>query len=505
MTSTSDTAVSVTPHTAAHRRLGVPAVTFMIVAASAPLTVLAGGVTTTFAVTGVLGVPLSFLLLGVVLAIFAVGYAAMSRYVTNAGAFYSYVSQGIGRPLGVGVSIVALVSYNAMQIGVYGLFGYQVASLLNTKFGWDLPWWLPIIVCIAIVGVLGVNRVDLSAKVLGVLVALEFLVVIVYDVAAFVVAPEGVSAQALSPSALFVPGIGAVFAFGIAAFMGFEGAAIYGEEAKDPKRTVARATYTAVGVIALFYALSSWAMTIASGPSHVIKDSTEQGPNLIFSFLESNVGVLISDIAQVLFITSLFASLVSFHNAVARYFFSLGREGVLPSWLARVRAHSRAPWAGSLAQTVLALVVIAAFALASVGWVPPKGAPAILFPVLTLFSWLTNTGALGLVLLMAIVSFAVIGFFRRSHHGLGAWQRVVAPVVSGLGLTAVFVLIVVYFNTLLTSDPTAPPSATTFLLPAIVILSGVIGVVWGYVLKRRNPRVYAQIGHGTEEQNAPEL
>ncbi|WP_307794830.1 APC family permease [Leifsonia sp. TF02-11] len=397
------------------------------------------------------------------------------------------------------------MSYNAMQIGVYGLFGYQVASLLNTKFGWDLPWWLPIIVCIAIVGILGVNRVDLSAKVLGVLVALEFLVVIVYDISAFVVAPEGVSGQALSPSALFVPGIGAVFAFGIAAFMGFEGAAIYGEEAKDPKRTVARATYTAVAVIALFYALSSWAMTIASGPSKVIKDSTEQGPNLIFSFLESNVGVLISDIAQVLFITSLFASLVSFHNAVARYFFSLGREGVLPSWLARVRTHSRAPWAGSLTQTVLALVVIAAFAIASVGWVPPKGAPAILFPVLTLFSWLTNTGALGLVLLMAIVSFAVVGFFRRSSHGLGVWQRVVAPVVSGIGLTVVFILIVVYFNTLLTSDPTAPPSATTFLLPAIVILAGVVGIAWGYILKRRNPRVYAQIGHGTEEQNAPEL
>lgn len=148
--------------------------------------------------------------------------------------------------------------------------------------------------------------------------------------------------------------------------------------------------------------------------------------------------------------------------------------------------------------------MIAVFALASVGWVPPKGAPAILFPVLTLFSWLTNTGALGLVLLMAIVSFAVVGFFRRSGHGLGVWQRVVAPVVSGIGLTVVFILIVVYFNTLLTSDPTAPPSATTFLLPAIVILSGVAGIVWGYVLKRRNPRVYAQIGHGTEKQNTEE-
>ena len=505
MTSTEHADTAVGTRTAAHRRLGVPAVTFMIVAASAPLTVLAGGVTTTFAVTGVLGVPLSFLILGATLTVFAVGYAAMSRFVTNAGAFYSYVAQGLGRPGGVGVSIVALISYNAMQIGVYGMFGFQVSSLLSSKFGWDVPWWIPVLVCIAIIAALGVNRVDLSAKVLGVLVALEFVVVIVYDIASFIVAPEGVSAEALSPSALFVPGIGAVFAFGIAAFMGFESAAIYGEESKDPKRTVARATYTAVGVIAIFYALSSWAMTVGSGPSNVIKDSTEQGPDLIFTFLGSHVGVIVSDIAQLLFITSLFASLVSFHNAVARYFFSLGREGVLPGWLSRIRAHSGAPWAGSVTQSILAAVVIVAFAIAGAGWVPPEGAPAALFPVLTLFSWLTNSGALGLVLLMAVVSFSVIGFFRRDGRGVGSWQRVIAPVVSGVALTVVFVLILVYFNTLLTSDPTAPPTATTFILPAIVIVPGIIGVFWGMALKRRNPKVYAQIGHGTEEAGAPEL
>ncbi|MGJ4842909.1 APC family permease [Leifsonia sp. Le1] len=507
MTSTdqADNAVAATTPSAHRRRLGVPAVTFMIIAASAPLTVLAGGVTTTFAVTGVTGVPLSFLILGVTLAIFAVGYAAMSRFVTNAGAFYSYVARGISRPVGVGVSIVALVSYNAMQIGVYGLFGFQVSSLLNAKFGWDVPWWVPILVCIALIAVLGVNRVDLSAKVLGVLVALEFVVVIVYDVAAFIVAPEGVSAEALSPSSLFVTGIGAVFAFGIAAFMGFESAAIYGEESKDPKRTVARATYTAVGIIALFYALSSWAMTVGSGPSKVIADATKQGPDLIFTFLSTNVGVVVSDIAQLLFVTSLFASLVSFHNAVARYFFSLGREGVLPGWLSRVRASSGAPWAGSVTQTALAVVVIAVFAIASVGWVPPEGAPAALFPVLTLFSWLTNSGAMGLVLLMAVVSVAVIGFFRRDRHGVGVWQRLVAPVVSGVALLVVFVLILVNFNVLLTSDPTAPATATTFILPAVVIVPGILGIVWGAILKRRNPRVYAQIGHGTEETGAPEL
>ena len=78
------------------RRLGVVHIVFFTVAASAPLTVLGGSVTTTFAVTGVTGVPLSFLLLAVALGLFAVGYAAMSRSVANAGAFYSYLARGLG-------------------------------------------------------------------------------------------------------------------------------------------------------------------------------------------------------------------------------------------------------------------------------------------------------------------------------------------------------------------------------------------------------------------------
>src|SRR5918999_5122698 len=101
------------------RRLGVIHLVFFTVAASAPLTVLGGGVTTTFAVTGIPGVPLSFLVLAVALGLFAVGYAAMSRYVTNAGAFYSYLAQGLGRTCAVAGSFVALLSYNAIQIGLY--------------------------------------------------------------------------------------------------------------------------------------------------------------------------------------------------------------------------------------------------------------------------------------------------------------------------------------------------------------------------------------------------
>lgn len=488
--------------TGAHRRLGVISVAFMIVAASAPLTVVAGGATSAFSVTHVLGIPFGYVVLAAALAVFAVGYAAMSRYINNAGAFYAYIAQGIGRPVGVGASILALIAYNAMQIGIYGLFGFQVSLFIESKTGVVVPWWIPVLACIAVVAVLGVNRVDLSAKVLGVLVALEFLVVIVFDVVSFANPAEGFTAAPLSPAELFVPGVGAVLAFGIAAFMGFESAALYGEESKDPRRTIPRATFLAVGVIGVFYAISTWALAVGIGPEKILSPDgispEEAGPPLFFNIVFANLGELWVDIMSILFITSLFAALVSFHNAVARYAFSLGREGVLPRGLSRVRAGSGAPWAGSLAQTVLATIVIIAFAIGESGWDPASGP----YAVLTLFTWLTNLGAFGLVLLMVLVSISVIGFFRRDPRGVGIGTRIIAPVIATLALGTVWVLILVNWDVLLGQVESTP---TTFILPAILLVPAIIGVFWALWLRSAKPELYREIGHGAEEADLPHL
>jgi len=479
------------------RSLGVPAITLMIVAASAPLTVVAGGTTTTFAVSGSLGAPLGFVAIAVILAVFAVGYTAMSRYVVNAGAFYAYVAQGLGRPIGVGASLVAQVGYNAMQVGIYGLFGFQVSSVLEAKFGWVTPWWVWVVACIVVVGILGINRVDVSAKVLGTLVAAEFIVVTIFDLVSFKVAPEGLSAAALNPATLFGPSLGVILVFSVAAFMGFESGAIYGEEAKDPRTTVPRATYIAIAIIGLFYALSGWAFSVGIGPSAIIAASQEQGPDLMFSFMSEHASVLLSDIMSLLFITSLFAALQAFHNAVARYFYSLGREGVLPSVLGRT-FKSGAPWVGSLAQTATALIVVGGFALAGDGFGQAQamyGDQAFLFPVLTLFTWLTNTGAAALVLLMALTAFAVIGFFRTRHMRLGLWVRVISPAIAGVLMTAMFVAILANFPLMLGQEQ---PDATTFILPGLIAAGLVIGVVWALILRQASPDVYERIGRGAD-------
>src|SRR5258705_3174560 len=94
----------------ARNRLGIPSVVFFVVAAAAPLTVIAGAVTTGYGVTGFGGIPVAFVTVTLILSVFAVGFVAMSRRIVNAGAFYTYVAQGLGRPAGVGAAWVALLA-----------------------------------------------------------------------------------------------------------------------------------------------------------------------------------------------------------------------------------------------------------------------------------------------------------------------------------------------------------------------------------------------------------
>jgi hypothetical protein len=72
-----------------------------VLAGVAPLTVAAGVIPTAYATTGLTGIPAAFVVVAVILGVFAEGYVAMARHVTNAGAFYALIARGAGRPAGV--------------------------------------------------------------------------------------------------------------------------------------------------------------------------------------------------------------------------------------------------------------------------------------------------------------------------------------------------------------------------------------------------------------------
>lgn len=468
----------------ARDRLGVPAVIFFVMSAAAPLTVVAGLVTTGFAVTQVTGIPFAFLVIAVILGLFAVGYVAMAPHVANAGAFYAYVTHGLGRPLGVAAAWVALVAYNSLQVGLYGAIGAPANLLLDKWFGVSADWWVIALVAWALVAVLGVLRVDVNSRVLAVLLCSEIGIILVFDIADLLnPAGDDISLTTLAPDNLFVSGAGAVLALAVLGFVGFESSVVFSEESRDPRRTVPRATYLSVAIIGVLYALSAWAMTVATGPDQIVTASQEQQTGLIFGLAATQMNETVADIGSALFVTSLFAAMIAFHNTTARYMFALGRERVLPAVFGRTSRKFGAPKFGSIAQSAIGIGVIVTYAVA--GW----------DPLVKLFFWLGTAGGFGVLVLVATTSLAVIVFFVRNPSGQNIWRRLVAPVLATAALVVVVVLVLANFHTLLN---VSGDGAGRWVAPGVFALAAVLGVLWAWVLRANRPDVYATIGYGAK-------
>jgi amino acid transporter len=461
----------------ARDRLGVPDVVFFVLCGVAPLTVAAGIVPTAYAVTGLSGVPAAFLVVALILGVFAVGYVAMARHITNPGAFYAFVSRGLGRPVGVGAALVAVLAYNLLQVGLYGALGPGAAAYAAQHAGVHAPWWVWALGAWTVVSVLGLLRVDINSRVLAVLLSTEILVLLALSVCGLARPAGGhVSLATLAPSNLFTAGVGAVLAVAVLGYVGFEQAPVFAEEARHPRRTVPVATYLCLGVIAVVYAGASWAMAVAYGDHQVTIVAQQQGPGMLFAL---GPGVL-PDLGQSLFLTSLFAAALAFHNAVWRYMFALGREHVLPPVLGRTGRNS-VPKAASAVQSIIGLTVIVVFAMA--GW----------DPMLKLFFWLGTTGGFGILLLLATTSISVIGFFARHRHDESTWRRLVAPGIATVALAVVVLLCLRNYATLLGVPPGSPAAR---LLPATYALAALIGLGWALILRLTRPHVYAAIGLG---------
>lgn len=469
----------------AQNKLGTTRVTQFALSAAATLTVVAGVLPTGYAVTGIIGIPAAFLLLGVVLIVFCVGYNAMSRRISNAGAFYAYIAQGVSRPAGVAAAWIALVCYNLLQVGLYGIFGAVGAPILNSALHVNLPWWGWALIAWAVVAVLGIAQVEFNGSVLGVLMVAEVVVILVYC-AAFVGHPAGghVTATTFLPSHLFVSGWGSLLVIAVTGFVGFESAAFYSEEAKDSSRTVPTATYVCVGLIALLYCLSSWAMSVVVGPSHIVAAAGQQSGELVFNLATQTLGAAWGTIGHALLLTSVFAAMISYHASASRYVFSLGREGVLPAAFGRTLPKTGAPVWGSVAQTIIGFVVIVGFAAGH------------LDPMVNLFYWLGTTGGFGVLLLLAATSAAVIGYFRRKG-GENAWRAAIAPFLTFVALAAAVVLSVANFATLLGVSPSSP---ARWAFPAAYLVVAFGGVLWAALLRLRRPDIYQRIGLGVSAE-----
>jgi len=424
--------------------LGVLGILFFVLSAQAPLTGIAGAVPIAVAIGNGAGAPAAYLAAGVITLLFSVGFVAMGRHVVDAGAFYTYIGKGLGRTLGTGSAGIALFAYCAIQAAMYGLYGATVSGLLGHYTGVDVPWWVCALVTMVIVQVLGAAGIEMGAKVLAVFVLAEFSILSVFALVTLFKGggPEGLGfTQSFSPAEALQGAPGVALMFAVASMVGFEATAIYGEEAREPRRTVPRATYLAVALVTGFFGFASWMLVssygaskapAAAGKALASGDSTA----FVFAPIADLFGTWVNDVLPILLATSLFAGILAFHNSANRYLFSLSRDGLLPRGLSAInRRHS--PGVAGCVQTAIAVLLVMPFALAGKD------------PVLTLFSWGSGVAVLGIMALYLLTSLSVVVFFRRERLDTRPWNTLIAPALGALGIAGAIWLIVENFTTLI--------------------------------------------------------
>lgn len=464
-----------------HGRLGTSSILLMVLAAAAPLSVwLSTG--TTMAITNGGALPFNFAVAGTVLLLFAVGFTAMTRHVKDAGAFYAFVGSGLGRRMGVGTAFLALLTYICILTGCYAYFGVVAQSLLISYGLPNISWWILALVLNLLITGLGYLNVDFSTKVLGVVLTVEVAVIVILSVVILAQGsstPEGISFAGFTPDLITSGslGLGVMFAFG--GFTGFESTAVYRDEARDPSRTIPRATYLAVVSIGALYIFSIFALTIAWGPKGIQAVAVERlaTADLVQATGQKYIGDWYADALGFLIATSLFACLLAFHNVVARYLHSLARKDLMPARLAAVHPEHGSPF---IASHLTGIVTVALTVLWVVlGWKPIE--QVVVYTI--------GIGTLGITLLFTLTSLAVIVFFRRFKVDTRKWNSLVAPALSFAALCVILYLAMSNVDVLSgTSD-----RLINFIMAGAPFLAVGFGACVAALIRRNRPNVYGAL------------
>ena len=448
-----------------------------VLAFSSPLTTMAGYFSLTIGVLGETA-PVAFVVITGALLVFTVGYMAMTRRMRRTGAYYAYITTGLGRPLGLGSAYGAVVAYLAVVIGVYAFVGLVVQGLVTRFGGPEIPWWVGAFVAMAIVGILAYFNIDVSVRVFVWVMVLEIAIVLIFDLAVlFQGGAEGISVASFNVVEFAGAEMWVGFLFAILVFIGFEATVLYRDETRNPDRTVPRATYISVLLIGGLYTFSVWMLATAFG-ANAQQVANENLAEMFSTGAATFVGVWFSDVVTVLLITAVLAALLSIHNAATRYIFNMGTDGGFPKAIGAVHPKYRSPYRASLVASAVSLVVILIVAISG-------GDPGVFYATLA------GVGSVLIIILMILVCVAVVVWFRRNPKlaGENVWKTLIAPVLAGVFLLVLTIYAVINFELVVGGNPGDGDWLLIF-----VFLPFVVGLIVAPILKARNAARYASLG-----------
>lgn len=501
--------------------VGLVGVLLMAVANAAPITAMSFNVPIAVGYGNGIAVSGGYLFATIVLTIFTIGFVAMAKHITTAGAFYGFISHGLGQIWGMASGLLAAVAYIIFEASLIGGFAYFAATYVLLPAGITINWIWIALIAIVVIAILTYYSITLAAGVLGVTLVCEVLLLGALGISVlFKGGPDGFApADTVNPLAAFnslqegafgsgvaagVAAIGIFFAFW--SWVGYETTAVYGEESKDPKRNVPRATLIAVIGLGLFYTFMSWMVVVGNGFENVVATSAGAAPvDIWLNLVNANLGSFMVDVYKILLVIGSFACAMAFHNAASRYIYAMGRESVTPfvrRTLGAVNVKHGSPAIASFVQSGITIVLCLAFLAFTDVLVPDADGALVstpdLVPYVNVYGLLALIGTAMILIVQTITSFAVIWYFwvKKIHSG-NAITTLIAPLVGAAGM--LYALYLLWSNRNFAAG-LAADSLVFQWMPYYVVGILVIGFVYALYVRSAKPEIYAEIGRTTVEE-----
>jgi len=271
----------------------------------------------------------------------AYAFVIFTRGFNSAGSVYGFTGAVAGPLFGFLSAWALLLVYVNFAGGVYASTADEARPAF-ASLGIHWPWPAYALVVAALVIALALVDVKISAGVILVVEGLSMVLVIVAS--ALITLKGGYHGHALSAapfraSGLAGPalGLGVVYAFSV--FSGFEGAATLGEEAHQPRRTIPRAIWISLAVVATYEILVS-AVVQNAFPN---VRSLSLAPVPLVSATSTYITPWFGDVIAWGAVMSSFGAALALVVGASRMLFALARDGFGPKLLTRTSRRTGAP------------------------------------------------------------------------------------------------------------------------------------------------------------------
>ncbi|MHB1509728.1 MAG: APC family permease [Acidimicrobiales bacterium] len=456
------------------------------VAQSLALLALAFGVSAapaSAAATAGAAVPWAYFIAGVGSLCLAAVIVRFTRRIAHAGGLYTYTVRGLGPRTGflagwmygtayaIGISFVLIISADFLSV--------VLTSNTAVHLGW-FPIYcilLGVILVLALVDIRVSTRVQLVFAVVGVLTILVLALVIVAKGGA-----HGITWRPLDPTlAPSTHGLFLAVVLAFTGFIGFEAAAVLGEEAAEPLRVIPRAILATVLVAMVYYVFVTWAMSIGYGVGGAGKWAAD--PTALSTLSDHYVAHWFSTFVDVVVAIDAFVAALAGVQLTARTLFAMGRDRGIPSVFASTTPRFKSPWVGILAGILLTFILGVTLGRH--------------YGVFTYFALMATTGSLGILFVYALVALSGMVFFWKIRHRARESYNVLLDVV--LPVVAIAICAYTIYSTI-HPEPPAPISYAIWI--ALGLLGCAVVIVVGLVVT--HPERVARFGAAFEGESRAE-